>query len=428
MIAGIRHKRLVFLTAGLMPIALAIGCSKQTLGGPPEGHGGAGGSAGPGGSGGIDYSSCVASGGGFYGSYGTEAAATQGAPVFSQVPVLSPGFSGTVVSADVNGDGLPDLVTAKDVNDAVTGVVTGIVSVWINLGGGTFASPVDASVTISVGRALALGDLNGDGKIDVAAGNNGPKIVVLMNDGTGHLSSPAYYDVSGTQSSIALGDMDGDGRLDILVANRRGSDPNRNGDLAVLLNDGSGGFAPATHFAAGIEPQSVAVNDLNGDGRLDVVTSGTCAGTVLLNSGEGTFAAGPSYTSISGAMKLVDLDGDGKQDIVFVQPTGLTGVMRGNGDGTFGAPAEQFVESPLDIATGDMNADGKADLVVRTEYGNHDMGVLLNDGSGGLGVPLNYAGAYDGGSLAVGDVSGDRLADVVVLGLSGLRVLVNGSR
>ena len=220
---------------------------------------------------------------------------------------------------------------------------------------------------------MAVGDLNGDGKLDIAAtGSAGTGIVnVLMGNGDGTFQAPVTYTLGNNPTAVAVGDLNGDGRPDLVTASP-GS-----GTVSVLLNHGDGTFGSSNDYAAGLSPETVKVGDLNGDGRLDlIVPNDTTDGTVsrpLLGNGDGTFQlvesspAGLDPTEV----ETGDFNGDGKLDLVVETTSAASSVQNtiallpGNGDGTFGAPrnvTSGFGFQARSIVSADFNGDGHLDL------------------------------------------------------------------
>ena len=327
----------------------------------------------------------------------------------------------SVAVADVNGDGHPDLVVADAGGDDV--------DVLLNNGSGGFQAAASYAATGNP-ASVAVADVNGDGHPDlvVAASNGG--VDVLLNNGSGGFQAATSYAAGVEPASVAVADVNGDGHPDLVVADR-------NGGADVLLNNGSGGFQAATSYAAGVEPTSVAVADVNGDGHPDlvvadysVVDSSGGDVDVLLNNGSGGFQAATSYAAgvEPASVAVADVNGDGHPDLVVADRNGGADVLLNNGSGGFQAADYGFIEGfPIAVAVADVNGDGHSDLVVTDSNGNVD--VLLNNGSGGFQAATYYAAGLAPVSVAVTDVNGDGHPDLVVADLyGGVDVLLNSSQ
>ena len=281
--------------------------------------------------------------------------------------------------------------------------------------------------------SVEVADLNGDGKPDLAVANEqSQNVTILLGDGRGGFT-PAKgspFAAGHEPNDIAIGDLNRDGRLDLAVANHQEK------HLTVLLGDGRGGFAPApgSPFRVAVRPHThgVATGDLNGDGNPDLLTDswGDDQVAILFGDGKGGFRPGPFLTVGKHPyqrVRIADLNGDGKSDILTTNLEGdSVTVLLGDGKGGFRPSAGSPFpcgDSPFFVAVGDLNGDGKPDLAVvnspsstTDRRGRDGLTLLLGDGKGGFrtmaGSP--FATGRIPNRLAVGDVNGDGVADVAV--------------
>ena len=218
------------------------------------------------------------------------------------------------------------------------------------------------------------------------------------------------YPVGETPYAVAVGDFNGDGKLDIVTANLSST-------VSVLLGKGGGTFQVQPPIPVGGNPEAVAVGDFNGDGKLDIVVGlrFAFAISVLLGKGDGTFQT-PQNIPVDGSVVGVavgDFNHDGNLDIVTANAQSTVSVLLGNGDGTFQNSQTYFVGSvPKAVAVGDFNGDNKLDIVV-TNAGDNTVSVLLGKGDGTFQVqlPIPVGGSPTG--VAVGDFNGDGKLDIV---------------
>ena len=289
-----------------------------------------------------------------------------------------------IAVGDWDGSGTSDLALANS--------NTGANSVTI-LKGNTTGGFTTSGAPVQVGTvpvAIATGDLRGDPTLDLAVANqNSNDVTILENFGGLGVFVPfgSPIPVGTTPVALAVGDFNGDAKLDIAVANFGAGPP---GTVTILLGNGLGGFTPATGspVAVGTGPFSIAVGDLNEDGRLDLAVANNASNnvTVLLSSGAGTFsqAAGSPIPVATGPRSVVarDLNRDGRLDLAVANfGSDNVTVLLGNGAGGFGSAATITVapgDGPSSVAGGDLNGDGKEDLVVANTNTNN-VTILLNN-------------------------------------------------
>ena len=306
----------------------------------------------------------------------------------------------------------------------------------------TYATGGDTSVSV------AIADLNGDGRPDivVASWYENPKtnegvVTVLLANSDGTFAAPVSYGTAGAQSlSVAVADLNGDGRPDLVVANSCLSMATceTGGGVSVLLGNGNGTFQPAViYYSGGSGANSVAIADVNGDGRPDLVVGNGCQGLgsgcsapgtagILLGNGDGTFQPALSYNAgdqFISAIAVADLNGDGHPDVVVIgdNAPGLVSVLLGNGDGTFQEQVNYSMggDEPGGVAIADVNGDGHPDLIVASECQDGDCNdgivtVLLGNGDGTFQSPVIYSsGGIGAGSVTIADVNGDGHSDLV---------------
>ena len=271
---------------------------------------------------------------------------------------------------------------------------------------------------------LAIGDLDGDGLRDIVTANADGSISVLSGLLGGGFATAVMHAVEGSPKDVTLNDMNGDGRSDIVVANR-GS-----GNVSLLLARAGGGFSPAVNYDAGhsYALSAVATGDLNGDGAPDVVvahndqSSSAYSGiTVLFGQADGTLAA-PGRHAVAAfpeALVVADFDGDGLTDVATANwGSDSVSILQGLGGGIF-APAANYrtkVDRPRALAMGDVNGDGRPDLVA-ANGASASVSVLPGLAGGGFGAAEAYAVGNGPIGVAIDDMDRDGRLDIVTSNL-----------
>jgi hypothetical protein len=338
-------------------------------------------------------------------------------------------YPADLAAGDMNGDGRADLVVAHEEYS---------VSVLINNGTGGFVPPVAYdnlhNGTLWAGPQLptvALADVNRDGKLDVLYGNTRTwdnetgQIVQLRNNGNGALTRAANIPLityTAGPTDIVAADMNADGAVDILAASYSGRAED---GVCVALNNGDGTFGPATLYPAGQTTRALAAADVNGDGKLDVLTADdySNAVAVYLNPGSGVFPKIP-YDMAGSAQNFqdaADVDGDGDLDMFTSGPLPSAdngSIMRNNGSGRF--PDRTIVYNvPDGVAAGvlrDLNGDGKPDLLFNNPNTSprSDFFTALNDGHGNFPTPTRWlVGSAGWGKIDAFDIDNDGDLDVI---------------
>ena len=344
-----------------------------------------------------------------------------------------------------------------------------------------FSAPSSFPATDGIGssaRAVALGDLGGDGHLDaVVAQKDAPAIVVLHGGGDGTFGPPSSVPIGGSVQRVAIADLDRDGRRDVVVADAGGvvvvrntpaglvpgpevqtpwssletglavadvtgdgnpdvvrSSTEYSGSVTVLSGDGAGGLSLLQSVPTRSMPEGLTLADVDRDGDLDVVVGTVppfepASVDVLRNAGDGTLRSfdGPMTSAGWPATLLsADVDGDGHDDVVLGDRAfGIASVLPNNGTPflAVGAQPSFGIESAASAAAGDLDGDGVVDLV---GAGGAEVGVLMGHGDGTFDAPLHpVAGVTGARWAALGDLDENGTPDLVVVQPDGLLVFRN---
>jgi hypothetical protein len=325
-------------------------------------------------------------------------------------------FPVSVAIGDLNGDGAQDLAIANSARYKPLGTV----SVLLNKGDGSFRARRNYT-TAKTPESVVIGDLSGDGKPDLATANRvAGTVSVLLNKGDGSFQARQDYRAGGRPRSIVIGDLTADGKPDLATSNVKHASATRTrGTLSVFPARGDGSFAPRHDYRTAKFPVSLALGDINGDGKPDLVAASVSASkiSVRLNRGDGSFPARRDYAAgrRPHSVAIADLNGDGKVDVATA--SGAVSVLLNRGDGRF-RHHRDYASSPTSVATGDLNGDRTPDLLVSTFNG---VSVLVNRGNGRFRAGVDYPTdrdpfGDDSGvpvSVASGDLNGDGRPDLV---------------
>ena len=332
----------------------------------------------------------------------------------------------SVAIADLNDDGKPDLAVTTCADNSCSNFAVGVL---LGNGDGTFQPAVKYVTDGYLDQSVVVADVNADGKPDLVVANYcasasdcpTASVSVLLGNGDGSFKAASTYGSGAFYASgVAVADINGDGKMDVVVSNLcvSGSDANcangttgmvADGSVGVLLGNGDGTFRPAVSYDSGGKTAlQVTIADVNNDGKPDLVVSNACGDSsncggdglvgVLLGNGDGTFQTAMSYDSggtNAQGVAAADVNGDGKLDLLVTNfdacstnacPDGSVSVLLGNGDGTFQV-AQSYDSGALaatSVAVTDLNKDGRPDLVVANYWGgvpflDSYLGVLLNN-------------------------------------------------
>lgn len=325
----------------------------------------------------------------------------------------------SIASGDFNADGKLDLAFTSRSCDSLSCALS--LQTARGNGDGSFQSFQNVAPVAGV---VSVGDLNGDGKPDLAV-SNGEFLSVLLGQDDGTFQQPRNFLDGGSRESMVLVDLNLDGKLDVVLP-QAGS----RGRVTVLLGYGDGNLVAASSILTVLNRPFTAVGDFNGDGKLDMaVTSSECTATcrkqllILLGNGDGTFQPPLVSYPVAGIILVADFNGDGKLDLAVLDDNNMA-ILIGNGDGTFQSPVNYTAGlQPGSAAVGDFNGDGILDLIVPNRVcpttgcktgATGGLWVLLGNGDGTFRPGTFFEGG-NGPLLAVaGDFNEDGKLDVLV--------------
>jgi hypothetical protein len=312
----------------------------------------------------------------------------------------------SIAIADIDGDGRPDLAAGSR--------GSGTVTLLLNAGGRRLESGREIRLGAAV-HSIVAADLDGDGAADLAFSIPFAAVVLLAGAERDYRERREIA-VHSNPAVIAAGDIDGDGDIDLVTANSLAVNP-LDDNVSILLNGGGGDFEVAANYLAVKSPSALILADIDGNGALDIAVTGrsTTHGAILLNSGGGLFTPAQPLPigSDLGSLAAGDLDGDGHLDLaaggtrelIFLLNRGAASFQRSS------MPLPAGAESTSILAR-DLDADGNLDVVL----GGGRIIVVWNVGKGGMNAPVGLASRCSPSALAAADLDGDGALDLALAG------------
>jgi uncharacterized repeat protein (TIGR01451 family) len=341
-------------------------------------------------------------------AYGSCTAASFAGPFIYTTDGFTPAM---VVSGDFNEDGFADVLGTEQTDNTVA----------LMLGDGTGAFPTVTHIPAgTVPLFIATGDFNADDHLDFVVSSNTANLYQLLGNGDGSFQAAVAVSLPFVPSGVLAADLNHDGDLDLVAS------PQSGGNVAVRLGDGVGGYGAATTFPAGTAPSRAVLGDFNGDTHLDIAVPNVDTSTVSILAGDGSGLFGtPVPVTLPGSVQRVlrvdDVSGDNVPDLaVAVSVNGADDnlyLLINDGAGGFGSPVE--VVGPQGVvwaAAGDLNKDGTRDLVALLRDAEA-MVVLHGTGAGGFAAATTYIAPEVRNHFEIADLNGDGRLDI--LGPSG---------
>ncbi|HEX9005067.1 MAG TPA: putative Ig domain-containing protein, partial [Blastocatellia bacterium] len=341
---------------------------------------------------------------------------------------LDPG-AGALVVADFNRDNFLDVAIANNNINSVT--------VKLGNGNGSFGGSVNYPVNLPF--ALATGDFNQDGNLDLVASDNSSitlRVAVLLGNGAGGFGAATTFPAASNTYAVTVADFNGDNKPDIAAASVSADGTAMSPSVvSVLVNTGNPGtlsFSAPTNFTVGTHPFGIAAGDFNSDGKVDLATanSGSNNVSVLLGMGNGSFQPAVPYATPLGSatgVAISDFNSDGKLDLAVANYTGVgISILMGIGNGTFASAATYATSGgqAYKLAAGDFNNDGKPDLAVAMNN-TRRVDLFLNNGLGGFIPSLSYLIGESVLDAGVGDFDHNGKLDVAGTATEVLGVVLN---
>ncbi len=312
------------------------------------------------------------------------------------------------VTADLNGDSIPDVAVANQSSSTI--------SVFMGNGDGTFRPPTTLASGSQPLRIIAA-DLNKDGWLDLVTVNyGGGGLSVFMATGSGEFATAATVPLFATPLDVAAGDFTGDGKIDLAVPSPQGS------SVSILPGNGNGTFGEALSISTTYPPERLAAADFNGDGKLDLaLTTSFSIYMVMLGAGDGTFPT-KTYTITSYRTLQIaagDLSSDGKQDLVVVTADIASGagtcstlVLQGVGDGALNAqPPLACGTFPQALTLTDLNSDTIPDILVPSNSGDN-LYLYIGNGNNTFKTAVQYDSPKLVTAMAIADFNSDGRLDI----------------